>query len=406
MDVTNSKSINGIVPLIENNLRLQVFNAQLQSGLVQIDEESDVANFDVAVPYLLGTPGGGKTAIIKEMCQKNNWQLLSCHLGLMPLEELSGIPNFEKIEINGQEVTGTVWSIPEVLCEVHKLSNLCKKDEIVVFFCDDMHLAGPTIMSLLYRFLTEREIKNFKLPDNVGVIMAGNYGNKTGAKVMYSAICNRVIMMPVHSDFNEWKNNFAIKNKIHSAVISFLQQNERFFHEEELVDSAWSSPRSWSRLSTMIKSYEIINKNQIPMDLCQYLATGHVGSDTAAEFTKYYHLFMKFDIDGLLKDPDSFDINKMTSNDVEIYTLGLAIVSSFTGKKKPNYEKYAKLFEPFFGLRPEACMIMLKEVESTEMILGKKSMYSNLLIELQKINPVAVKTLIKEVNDAIYSSKD
>jgi hypothetical protein len=385
----NPRNLKETISIVETNINLQIANINLENS-----EEY----LEVAIPYLIGPPGGGKTAIIKQLCEKNNWGLLSFHPGLSSIEELTGIPTFEKLKYNQEEIIGTVWSIPEVICKLNKLS---EKFEKVIFFLDDMHLSGPNIMAIMYRLLTDREIKSFKLPDNCAMVLAGNYGNKTGAKTMFSAVINRVILLPVYTDFNDWKKDFALPQKIHPAIITFLQQNSKYFHGEELTDSAWPSPRSWSKLSTLIKSYENQINSQIPMDLCQYLAAGHVGPDASADFTKYYFLFMKFNIEKYLKNYEKFRISDYTSSDVEIFTLGLAIASHFGGDKTPKYLNYANIIKPFLIDHPEVGIIILKEIDNAEKSTGGRgTKFTKLLMELNKLDPNLVRDIINQIKNA------
>jgi len=117
-------------------------------------------------------------------------------------------------------------------------------------------------MGLLYELFTERSLRGYQIPQNCAMVMAGNTSSKSGAKSMFSAIINRCVMMPVFTDFNGWKTNFALKENIHPGVISFLgnAQYQKFFHEDEQIDVAWGSPRSWTRFANEIKSREDAHK--------------------------------------------------------------------------------------------------------------------------------------------------
>jgi len=121
-------------------------------------------------------------------------------------------------------------------------------------------------MGLLYELFTERTLRGYQIPKNCAMMMAGNASSKSGAKSMFSAIINRCVMMPVYTDFDGWKTNFALREdvKVHAAVVSFLgnSQYQKFFHEEEQVDVAWGSPRSWTRFANEIKSREEAHKKQ------------------------------------------------------------------------------------------------------------------------------------------------
>ena len=45
---------------------------------------------DVAIPYIVGPPGGGKTKSIEAAAKSCDWLLDSCHFAMKPLEEIGG----------------------------------------------------------------------------------------------------------------------------------------------------------------------------------------------------------------------------------------------------------------------------------------------------------------------------
>jgi len=172
---------------------------------------------DVQIPYLIGSPGGGKTECIHQLTSKlENCNVLSTHFAITPYEEHSGIPQFIDFKINGQDTIGTIWSFPAIMKRLYELS---EKSNTVIWLLDDMHLCGAVHMALLYELLTERKLRDYYLPENVAIILAGNHGhNKAGSKTMFSAIANRVFMMPVFTSVEGWRENYAIQNNVWSNI--------------------------------------------------------------------------------------------------------------------------------------------------------------------------------------------
>ncbi len=351
MIAKKSKSINFVVEnILKDNIILQI-NPKM----------------DVAFPYLIGKPGGGKTATIKNLAEKYNAGFISTHFALVPFEELGGIPNFEKIKIKGKIHTGTKWSFPSIIGELFRLS---EEKDFVIWLLDDLHLCGSIHMSLLYELLTERKIRDYKIPRNVAIVMAGNDGNKTGAKMLFSAIVNRVMMLQVHTDINEWDRNYAIPNEVNIGIRSFLKNDQytQYFHEEEEVDSPWGSPRSWSRLSEMINQKEKIEK--INSDLLLYLTNAHVGKTAASSFVNYYKIYRKFDFKQILKDAEKFTIPDSLS---ERYSLGFGLTNYLANNNsEKNCNDFCKILTIYLHETPDIGVIMLKEIIDIEKILNKK----------------------------------
>lgn len=357
-----------------------------------------IQGFDVGIPFIRGAPGGGKTASIHALSNEYNFGVLSCHLALKPIEETGGIPQFEQIVIDGQNLLGTVWSFPDILKKLYEISS---QKEMVIWLLDDSHLLSPIHMALLYELFTERTLRGYKIPKNCSIIMAGNTSSKAGAKSLFSAIVNRVIFMPVFTDFNDWKRNYAIKSEenIHPSVLSFLSNSKfsRFFHEEEKIDEPWGSPRSWTRFGRELLIREHWNKGQIPTDICLYLASGYVGKEAGSEFSIYYKLYSEYDIQKILQNYKEFEVPEdLTKKYAIIYSLLTFYMSpQFNSKLLPNI---AHITAKITKDNPELMIIMIKDLEAYEKINKKKSsLVNNLLINLQKIG-FNIESILKDIS--------
>ena len=357
-----AKALHEVVSLVVENCYLQV------------------RGYDVGTPFICGAPGGGKTASLHYLSTQYNFGVLSTHLALKPLEETGGIPQFENIIINGKPMLGTIWSFPDIMKALYYLASETKKvkvknakgeeeikDEpkLTIWLLDDSHLLSPVHMALLYELLTERTLRGYKLPSNVAIVMAGNTSNKSGAKTIFSAIINRCVMMPVYTDFDGWKTNYALTEgtNVHPSVISFLGHNQyrKYFHEEEQVDQAWGSPRSWTRFARELAIREQWYNKTISSDICSYLGTGYVGKEGASDFVLYYKVYSEFDIDTILMDATNYEL---PNDAVKRYALAYALITNYIGKEdRSKYtQNLAYLIDLFMIHAPELSIMMLKEM--------------------------------------------
>ena len=378
-DNTAKKEINDAVNLIISNCYLQI------NGI------------DVAPPYVVGSPGGGKTQVQHALCQKYNWGMVSTHFALKPIEETGGIPQFQKIKMNDKEMLGTVWSFPDIMGSLYELS---QKHEMVVWLLDDMHLCGAIHMALLYELLTERKLREYHIPKNVALVLAGNFGsNKAGAKTMFSAIMNRITLLPVFTSFDGWKKNFAIQNNIHLSIQSFLGNDryQQFFHEEEQVDTPWGSPRSWTRFSNIITALEQWNGSVNEEDLL-ILGQGHVSRDAASEFLQYYKIFTKFDIPEILKNSRDYDL---PDSPIDKYALAYAMCSYLSGKKDREIinKNFSEIVYKYLKKYPDLGIMIIHELIDMEKIMNKRNIYMSIAKELNRIEPGITHHLLKEVSD-------
>jgi len=139
--------------------------------------------------------------------------------------------------------------------------------------------------------------------------LAGNSSSKAGSKVGNSAIINRCAINPVMMDFDYWKKNFAISHKLNPKILSFLsnEKNKKYFHMDEMVNSAWASPRSWTRLSGILNVLEGDDKNINYSDLLYY-CEGHIGGEAGTEFTSYYKLYRETEMDKVFDGKKEIEI--------------------------------------------------------------------------------------------------
>lgn len=359
-----------------------------------------IAGLDVQIPYLAGAPGGGKTQCIQSLSTTmDSCGVISTHFAITPYEEHSGIPQFTNININGKEMLGTIWSFPAIMKSLYELSD---KYNTVIWLLDDMHLCGSVHMALLYELLTEHKLREYKLPPNVAIMLAGNHGhNKAGSKTMFSAIINRIFLMPVITTFDEWRDNFAIKNKVHYSIMSFLKNEnyQKYFHEEEMVDAPWGSPRSWTRMSNFLSVKEKWNNNkQLDTSLITYISQGHVSQEACSDFVIYYDIFTKFDIDDILKNYNTF---KLPTKLLNQYILCFALCSHLTGMTdtKPIIPNFTNILYRYIQEVPDLGYMMFQEIVDYEKINNKRSLYMNIVKHMQTIDSSIMDSFIELIHD-------
>ena len=364
----------------------------------------------VAIPLVLSKPGAGKTSIMNQKSVGYNWGMITIQPALKPIEEYGGIPKFKYFKFDATDpdnkTLGTVWSIPEVIVDLYKLS---KTKDLVLFFWDDIHLCGPEHLALMQECFTERAIRGYKLPSNCAIVLAGNPSNKAGFRSLSSAIINRCVRLPVYAKFEDWKNNFAVPNEMHHSIISFLghPMYTKFFHEEEQVDMPWSSPRQWARLSNFVTSYEEGTGKMMPTNQLLFYATGHVGSEAASQYMRHYEIYSKFDVENAFNDSENFVV---PSDELERYIFVFAALDYITSRKKKDQKELAiqvsNIEEKFLNVDESLGLLLLKEillVKKTKALKIKvDSLMNDIFNELNKKFPDLLKKILderKEIDD-------
>lgn len=347
-------------------------------NIIRRHVELQIRGEETAVPFLIGPPGGGKTSVLRTIFTPPEFALMEIHFAFIPIEELSGIPKFKEVRINGKPVTGTEWSLPEIIAEAHELA---ETHNALVLFLDDFHLCSPTHIAYGYQLFTDRRIRNYTLPPKTAIILAGNWGSAAGAKTISSAIANRCAFYFVHTDYEWWKQSFGYSN-VDIRIISFLNQaqNRKYFHEEERVNEPWASPRAWTRLSNIILELEA-QGGELDFETISYVASAHVGAEAGSAFATYYSIFSKFDVSKY------FDGEKFQADDkTNLYIVGVAataelltrLTSGKSSKKTTDPLKiYVDILNEIFKIEPELSIALLRElINMTKSI--KLDIYSKL----------------------------
>jgi hypothetical protein len=351
-----------------------------------------IAKGGVSIPLILSKPGAGKTSICQQKFKNLEWTMLTIQPALKPIEEYGGIPKFKYIKVGEQDkVLGTVWSIPEVLVDLNKLAAVF---DLVVFFWDDIHLCGPEHLALMQECFTERSIRGYRLPDNVAILLAGNPSHKAGFRSLSSAIVNRCVKLPIYSNYDHWKANFAVQNGIHPSIISFLghAMYSKYFHEDEQVDDAWASPRQWTRLSNFLTSYEDYRDELMPNNQLLFYANGHVGKEASSQFMRYYEIFSKFDVKSIFEDSKNFI---MPSDELDRYIFVFAalnhIVQAYTKKAKDVLNTQIV----------DIVGVLLNTDESIGLLLLKEIMLVSTKTSKIKINTTAILSKLEETHPGL-----
>ena len=356
---------------------------------------------DVAIPYLVGTPGIAKTSHLLLMCQKNEWNCVHTHFTLRPIEEVSGLPQFKDLTLNFPDGTtktfqASLWTLPDILVKVYEAASNGKP---TIWFIDDYHLASPSHMALSYEmFSQDRQLRSYDIPSNVAFVLAGNDNAMAGARQQYSAVVNRISRYPVTLDFDQWKIDYAIPNRINDQVTSFLSNinYSKWFIGQEQMDKPWPSPRSWTRFGRLLT---VIENNRHPgIDEVLYVCAAHAGDEAAADFSAYYEIYSKIDIAAVLDGKIKVEIpDVMVDRYIYMVASTMELVNRSDNKQKllDALAVYCTILGNMVSVQSEIALTGLKELALAEKSLKIKGLYHTVFEYLRKTQPEEVMKRIR-----------
>ena len=220
--------------------------------------------------FLWGPPGIGKSDIVGQITDElSNSHLIDIRLSLWEPTDIKGIPYFDSN-------TGTmVWAPPAELPS----AEFAAQYDWVVLFLDEMNSAAPSVQAAAYQLILNRRIGQYKLPDNVLIIAAGNREADKGVTYrMPAPLANRFVHLELTVSFDDWFQ-WAVVNRQHTDVIGYLTfaKKDLYDFDPKSPSRSFATPRSWSFVSELIE-------DDLDDSTTTDLVSGAVGEGLAVKF--------------------------------------------------------------------------------------------------------------------------
>ena len=246
------------------------------------------------VPFIQSSPGIGKSSIVKEIAKEYNLKLIDCRLSSMEPTDLVGLPWIENgvAKFNPYNVfplEGT--EIPEGY-------------EGFLLFLDEFNSASRATQAAAYRVVLDREVGQHKLHSHCFVVAAGNkMSDNAIVNRLSTAMSSRVIHLNMEVNFEDWRDNFAIPNKVDERIIAYLSvNNDRLMRfDPDKDDQTFTCPRTWEFASKLLKTFG--NRQVNTKDIA--LLGGAITVEEASAFVQFCRVYKDIiTIEKLLANPD------------------------------------------------------------------------------------------------------
>ena len=222
--------------------------------------------------FIWGPPGIGKSEIVDSITQERSGYMIDMRLALMEPTDLRGIP------VPNMNTGLMEWLPPADL----PTQELADQFECVVLFLDEMNQAPQSVQAAAYQLILNRRLGNYRLPDNVLIVAAGNRESDRGvAYRMPSPLANRFVHLEMTTDFEDWQN-WALTNDISAEVVGYVTANKMDLmnFDPRTASRAFATPRSWTFVSQMLPQ----EGEQISDSRLHDLIAGTVGDGIATKF--------------------------------------------------------------------------------------------------------------------------
>ena len=259
--------------------------------------------------FLWGAPGIGKSDIVAQITDSlPNAHLIDIRLSLWEPTDIKGIPYFDS---NANKM---VWGAPAELPD----DEMASQYDNIVLFLDEMNSAAPAVQAAAYQLILNRRVGQYKLPDNVMIVAAGNRDADKGVTYrMPAPLANRFIHLEMAVSFDDWFQ-WAVDKNIHKDVVGYLtfSKKDLYDFDPKSPSRSFATPRSWSFVS------ELLDDN-LTDDITTDLVSGAIGEGLAVKFMAHRKVAGQMPnpsdiLEGKVKETTTKEISAMYSLTVSL----------------------------------------------------------------------------------------
>lgn len=318
---------------------------------------------------VLGAPGVGKTAIMKQLAAELDLGLVDYTITHHTRQSAIGLPYISKRVFDGEERSVTEYTMSEIITMVYDAIDKTGHKEGILFI-DEVNCVSETLTPAMLELLQNKKFGPHHIPKGWILVTAGNPPEYNRSVREFDVVTlDRVKILNVEPDFDVWQK-YAYAKTLHQAIIYYLSiRKQNLFKSERTVNGySYVTPRGWEDLSLAMQKYEKMGYEVNTTLIEQYVTDKRI----AAEFYNYYLLFGKY--------TDDYDVKKILEG------VGTSEISSRLSEAK--FDEKLGVVSVFGGVINVECedlyvssnvLNKLKEFKEEEK--GKDESYYSSLIE-------------------------
>lgn len=293
---------------IENAIRSYLLKDEYGDYLIPLEKQRPV--------FLMGPPGIGKTAIMDQIAQEMQVNLVSYAMTHQTRESAIGQPMIVEKNFIGKDVKVSESTMSEVIANIYETMEETGIKEGILFL-DEINCVDQSIAPMMLQFLQYKIFGKHQIPEGWVVTTAGNPPEFNHAVTDFDiATLDRLKKVDCVADFNCWKE-FALKAQVHTAIITYLTEFPDHFYGIDSTESGKQSfvtARAWEDMSDMMLLHE---EGGVPVDLIlieQYIQN----HDIAVDFNDFYNYFCEvkeaYHIEDIIAGNASAEIKEMAKS--------------------------------------------------------------------------------------------
>ena len=240
---------------------------------------------------LIGPPGIGKTAIMKQVAAECGCPLVAYSMTHHTRQSAIGLPFISQKVYGGVARSVTEYTMSEIVAAIYdKMQQTGQRSGML--FLDEINCVSETLTPVMLQLLQNKTFGNVPLPEDWIIVAAGNPPeyNKS-VRELDMVTLDRVKHIDVAADLGVWQR-YAVARDVHPAVRTYLSVWPDHFYRITETDRGlcFVTARGWEDMSLML---EAVEEDGVPVDAnwcLQYLQDDEI----ARSFALYYDLFRHF----------------------------------------------------------------------------------------------------------------
>lgn len=264
---------------------MKLTTTQVKQALVVIIKSHLVA-------MISGSPGIGKSSLVKEVANDFNLKMIDVRLAQCDPTEIQGFPT-PKGDKAGY--------IPMDIFPIENDPLPEGKDGWLIFL-DELTSASEATVSAAYKLILDRMVGQHKLHSNVVIVAAGNLDTDNAiVNPMGTAMQSRLVHLELASDNESWLE-WAYANDIHHTItdyIKFRPGNLNNFNPDH-TDNTFACQRTWEFANRLLKNITVKDPLILPV------LSGALSEGVAREFIAFTEIYDKLPkMHDIINTPDT-----------------------------------------------------------------------------------------------------
>ena len=266
---------------------------------------------------ILGHPGVGKSAIVKEIAEESNYYFIDTRLAFKENVDLGGYP------VPDDKTRQMIYYRPKFIPP----EQVPEGYDGILWFLDESNRAHPTVIQTLFQIITEGKCGEHFLPPETSIVLAGNLGEEDDTTITDfddSALDGRLAVFHLKPTASDWLS-WGVHQGIHPSILKYISMfPERLWDEEKINPN----PRGWHQVSNALNhSYSLTTDDALTEHLSHnpgsavekimYSLIGNIaGSDFIMQLTSPRQISSKEILEGNAEKLQMLKDGKISSEDI------------------------------------------------------------------------------------------